>query len=74
MFCHGELALRKPEASHLTQFYLLISAGGVLGSVLVGIVAPYVLNGVFEFSLGLAGCGLLTLLLDTEKMAAFMGY
>ena len=28
MFCHGELAARKPHAKFLTSFYLMISLGG----------------------------------------------
>ena len=31
-FCHGELAKRRPAASHLTSFYLMISLGGALGA------------------------------------------
>ncbi|HXW69433.1 MAG TPA: hypothetical protein VEJ88_07465, partial [Dissulfurispiraceae bacterium] len=37
MFCHGELATRKPAPRYLTAFYLTISAGGALGGVLIGI-------------------------------------
>ena len=29
-FCHGELYLRRPSARYLTQYYLLIAAGGAL--------------------------------------------
>ena len=32
MVCHGELARRKPAPRHLTEFYLLIAAGGALGA------------------------------------------
>ena len=31
MFCHGELAHRRPGPRHLTFFYLVVSLGGVLG-------------------------------------------
>ncbi len=67
MYCHGELARRKPDPSHLTQFYLSISVGGAVGSLLVGVAAPLMLSGVVEFPLGLAACGLLTLLLEYRK-------
>ena len=40
MFCHGELVLLKPSPRYLTRFYLMISLGGAVGSVLVGILAP----------------------------------
>jgi spermidine synthase len=67
MFCHGELALRKPEPAHLTRFYLMISFGGALGSLLAAVGAPLMLHGIFEFALGLAGCGMLALLLEYRK-------
>ena len=31
--CHGKLALTRPSSRHLTQFYLLLSVGGVLGGL-----------------------------------------
>jgi SAM-dependent methyltransferase len=61
MYCHGELVLAKPAPQHLTTFYLMISAGGAAGSMLVGLAAPYVLPAVFELQLGVAACGLLAL-------------
>ena len=36
MVCHGELARLKPHPRYLTHFYLMISAGGALGGLLVG--------------------------------------
>ena len=59
MFCHGELARLKPPPRYLTRFYLMVSAGGALGSTLVGIVAPLVLPAYFELSAGLVACALL---------------
>jgi SAM-dependent methyltransferase len=53
MFCHGELARLKPDARHLTRFYLMVSAGGAAGAALVGILAPVVLPAHFELALGL---------------------
>jgi hypothetical protein len=53
MFCHGELARAKPDPSHLTRFYLMISLGGALGAALVAIVAPLVLHGYFELGITL---------------------
>src|SRR5579863_454965 len=51
MFCHGELALRKPVPAHLTEFYLMVSLGGAAGSALVAVAAPLLLRSVYEFSL-----------------------
>src|SRR4051812_35932024 len=53
MFCHGELALRRPGPRHLTLFYLVVSLGGVVGGVLVGIVAPVTLPGYLELEIAL---------------------
>ena len=61
MFCHGELVRLKPAPRYLTRFYLMVSLGGALGSVLVGIVAPLVLPAYFELALGLVACALLLL-------------
>src|SRR4051812_32679209 len=68
MFCHGELALLKPAPRYLTRYYLMISLGGAIGGLLVGLVAPYVLTGYFELAIGLIACALL-LLYRTFRMA-----
>jgi spermidine synthase len=49
-FCHGELYLRRPPARSLTQYYLLIAAGGALGSMFVGVLAPLVFRGNYEMA------------------------
>ncbi|MBV9503634.1 MAG: fused MFS/spermidine synthase [Acidobacteriia bacterium] len=53
MVCHGELAAMKPHPRYLTQFYLMVSVGGAMGGLLVGLVAPHVFNGFYELPLGL---------------------
>ncbi len=53
MFCHGELADRKPHPAHLTTFYLMISIGGAVGSLLVGVVAPLTLPAYYELEISL---------------------
>ena len=53
MVCHGELAARKPDASALTQFYLMIAFGGMLGGVFVGYLAPRMFDGYYELQIGL---------------------
>ena len=59
MFCHGELVRRKPESNHLTRFYLMVSLGGAVGGLFVGVVSPLVFNSYFEFPLIL--CAVLVL-------------
>lgn len=53
MVCHGELARLKPSTTFLTEYYLLMSAGGALGGLLVSIVAPLVFVSYAEWSLAL---------------------
>lgn len=64
MWCHGELAARKPPAAHLTRFYLMVSAGGAAGGVLVGIVAPLALSWTWELPAALLLLALLATLLS----------
>ena len=54
MLCHGELYLLRPEAEHLTTFYLMVSIGGAAGGLFVSLVAPLIFNGYWEFFVGLA--------------------
>jgi hypothetical protein len=53
MFCHGELAHAKPAPRYLTHFYLTLSAGGALGGLVVGLLAPRVFPAYFELPLAL---------------------
>ena len=69
MVCHGELVRMKPHPRYLTQFYLMISAGGALGGIFVGLVAPHFFNAFYELPIGLLLCALLVLVVlkqDTE--------
>jgi hypothetical protein len=51
MVCHGELAATKPPPSRLTDFYLCIAVGGVLGGVFNALIAPAVFDWVLEYPL-----------------------
>jgi hypothetical protein len=51
LVCHGELAATKPPPSRLTDFYLCIAVGGVLGGVFNALVAPAVFDSVLEYPL-----------------------
>ena len=59
MVCHGELARLKPDPKYLTHFYLTMSAGGALGGVLVGLLAPHFLNALYEMPVSLVACAAL---------------
>jgi hypothetical protein len=62
MVCHGELVRRKPHPRHLTLFYLMLSLGGALGGLFVGLVAPAAFPAYFELPIGLFLCALLTVI------------
>ena len=53
MVCHGELARLKPDPRHLTLFYLVVAAGGVLGGLFVALAAPYLFLGYWEYEISL---------------------
>ena len=59
MVCHGELVRWKPGPRDLTTFYLMVAAGGALGGLLVGVVAPRIFDGFWEYHAGLFLTGLL---------------
>ena len=61
MVCHGELVRLKPHSSRLTSFYMTLSAGGASGGIFVGLLAPALFNGYFEWQLGLFACVLVFL-------------
>ena len=55
LFCHGELYRLRPAPQQLTGFYLMVSAGGALGGLLVAVVAPLAFNGYYELGIGAGG-------------------
>ena len=61
ILCHGELARLKPDPRHLTSFYLMISIGGALGGVFVGLLAPRWFPAEWELPIALGACALVAL-------------
>jgi hypothetical protein len=53
MVMHGELARMRPATSHLTEFYVWMSVGGVLGGMFNALVAPIVFNSIVEYQIAL---------------------
>ena len=51
--CHGRLAMDRPRAVHLTEFFLYMSVGGALGGVFNGIVGPLLFDTNLEYSITL---------------------
>lgn len=54
MVCHGELAGDRPHRRHLTEFYLWLSVGGVVGGAFNALLAPLIFTDVLELPLMLA--------------------
>ena len=59
LVCHGQLAKDRPEPGRLTEFYLWISIGGVLGGVFNTILAPALFSSVLEYPLALMAAAFL---------------
>ncbi|MFN0076022.1 MAG: spermidine synthase [Prosthecobacter sp.] len=53
MLCHGELTRLKPAPRRLTEFYLLMSAGGALGGLFVSLGAPHFFTTFAEWPISL---------------------
>jgi hypothetical protein len=53
VLAHGRLAEERPVPERLTEFYFLLSLGGVLGGALNALVAPLVFHSVVEYPLAL---------------------
>jgi SAM-dependent methyltransferase len=68
MVCHGELVRRKPHPRHLTLFYVMLSTGGALGGMFVGLFAPAAFNAYFEFPIGLFLCALLMVIVLWKEL------
>jgi len=54
MVCHGELARSRPAPAYLTEFYIWMSVGGVLGGLFNALIAPLTFREVWEYPLVVA--------------------
>jgi hypothetical protein len=54
LFCHAELYARRPVAGRLTEFYLCMSLGGLVGTAVNSLVAPLVFSDITEYPLAVA--------------------
>ena len=70
LMCHYELARDRPSPTYLTEFFLLMSVGGVLGGVFNSLLAPLVFRHAFEYPIVLIiACLLVPKLTDDVKDA-----
>ncbi len=58
LMCHQRLAARRPAPDRLTEFYLLMSLGGVVGGAFTALLAPVIFDMVWEYPLMLVLVGL----------------
>jgi hypothetical protein len=71
LMCHGELAKDRPSTRYLTEFYLWMSVGGVLGGLVNALVAPLCFPwGIIEYPIAMVASCLLrpTLIQDVSQM------
>jgi hypothetical protein len=66
LICHGELAKDRPGTRDLTEYYLWISFGGVLGGLFNGLLAPLIFTRVQEYPLAMIAAALLRPHLETS--------
>jgi hypothetical protein len=52
MLCHAEAYRRRPQRSdQMTLFYLMIAAGGAMGTFLIGVVSPLVFDANYDLAI-----------------------
>ncbi len=49
LLCHSRLAAKRPGPDHLTEFYLIIALGGVLGGTFNSLLAPLLFSSIAEY-------------------------
>ncbi len=49
IICHRQLYETRPDAGKLTEFYMMMSLGGVLGGLFVSLIAPLIFSSVAEY-------------------------
>ena len=54
LMCHQRLVARRPDPARLTEFYLCLSLGGVIGGGFNAFVAPVLFDNVWEYPIVLA--------------------
>lgn len=54
LYCHGELARRRPAPQRLGAYYFTMALGGALGGLSVALVAPLVLDAHYDLAIVLA--------------------
>ncbi|HJT27697.1 MAG TPA: fused MFS/spermidine synthase [Pyrinomonadaceae bacterium] len=53
LVCHNKLAIDRPGASRLPEFYLCVAIGGMIGGLFNTLIAPSVFNTIVEYPLAI---------------------
>jgi hypothetical protein len=67
LVCHGELAKDRPSTGHLTEFYLWLSIGGVVGGFFNALLAPMIFRDLQEYPLAMIAAALVRPYLDEDQ-------
>ncbi|MCS6852239.1 MAG: fused MFS/spermidine synthase [Gemmataceae bacterium] len=71
LVCHGELALYRPTTRYLTEFYLWMSVGGVLGGLFNALVSPLAFRSIVEYPTALTLAAMVMPALAADKPSRF---
>jgi len=72
MVCHGELYRLRPNPTHLTMFYLMVSIGGAVGGIFINFIAPLIFDGYWELNYGLAVVWILLMVMTFVRPTPIM--
>ncbi|HIF00155.1 MAG TPA: hypothetical protein EYQ63_24915 [Fuerstia sp.] len=69
MMCHGEISRQRPDTTHLTSYYLTMSAGGACGGLFVALAAPMMFPDFWELHVCLLAAAVcaVRVIFDDEK-------
>ncbi|MDQ0463074.1 hypothetical protein QO010_000822 [Caulobacter ginsengisoli] len=73
LMCHQALVARRPDPAHLTDFYLCMSLGGVIGGGFNAFLAPVIFSTVLEYPLVLV-LACLARPWTRERLTVLQGY
>src|SRR5450432_2032248 len=74
MVCHGELSRLKPHPRYLTGFFVIVSLGGAMGGLFVGLVAPNLFRAYYEFPIGLGLCAVMAFIVFTKDLWGYSAF
>lgn len=66
--CHLRLSERRPDPTHLTEYYLWVASGGAAGGLFNALIAPKLFTTLFEYPLALSVCCALALVPKMKRI------